>query len=153
MSKLLAVSLLLLTLVACASGNTTAEDNSRVDVEIAQISDVPPAARFEQGPISLQFALRATNNDAAPVTLKRVTIASQSEGAYHVGPYSTPFNVTIATGERQEVTFFAPGQTGQSLVGANGPVTLRVTTEFDSPTGKFQQVMTRVVNPNASVLE
>ena len=46
---------------------------------------------------------------------------------------------------------WAPAQTGLSLVGANGPVTLRVTTDFDSPVGRFQQISTQVVNERTSI--
>ena len=38
-----------------------------------------------------------------------------------------------------------------SLVGANGPVTLRVTAFFDSPEGQFKQVVVQQVNATTGV--
>ena len=54
-------------------------------------------------------------------------------------------------GQFEIVEFWAPARTGLSLVGANGPVTLRVTTEFDSAVGKFQQIVTQVVNDRTAI--
>jgi len=152
MRKVLAASLLLLASAACSSQSANAGANLiKPEVQIVQTSGVPAVARFEQGALRVQYALRVTNPSGEPITLKRVTLQSQSEGAYHVGPASQAYDVIIAPGGYQEVQMSADAQTGQSLVGANGPVMLRVTTEFDSPVGKFQQITNSVVNATASI--
>jgi len=128
-----------------------AANSIKPEVQIVQTSGVPSVARYEQGALRVQYAIRVTNPSAEPITLKRITIASQSEGAYHVGPASQSYDVAIAPGGREEVQMSADAVTGQSLVGANGPVMLRVTTEFSSAAGKFQQITNSVVNANASI--
>jgi hypothetical protein len=152
MRKVLAASLLLLASAACSSqGGNTAASSIKPEVQIVQTSGVPSVARFEQGALRVQYALRVSNPSAEPITLKRVTLVSQSEGAYHVGPVSQAYDVTIAPGAHEEVQMSADATTGQSIVGANGPVMLRVTTEFNSAAGKFQQITNSVVNANASI--
>lgn len=162
MRTLLALSLVLLG--ACASGTNTTDATTNTSdreassgansveptIEIVQTSGVPPAARHVRGGISVQYALRVGNPGAEAITLKRVSVQTVTDGAYIVR-HSLPFDVAIAASEREIVRFWAPAQTGNSVVGANGPVTLRVTCEFDGPGGRFQEVVTRVVNASASV--
>jgi hypothetical protein len=95
--------------------------------------------------------MRVENRAADGITLRQVTVQSVSRGAYDVAPTSKPFNADIAPGQRQEVEFWVAAQPTGSIVGANGPVTLRVTCQFDSPTGKFQQVVMQRVNERASI--
>ena len=152
MRKLIAASLLLVVTAACASQR----DNATVqlpkpDIDLVQTSGVPAAARQVQGGLNIRYAARIANRAAEPITLKRITVQSMTEGAYHVGPHSVPFDVEIGPDNYHDIDFWAPARTGQSLVGANGPVMLRVTVEFDSPHGKFQEVLTRVVNERTSV--
>lgn len=116
-----------------------------------QTSGVPAAARRMQGGLNIHYAARIANRAGESITLKRITVQSMTEGAYHVGPHSVPFDVEIGPDNYHDIEFWAPATTGQSLVGANGPVMLRVVAEFDSAVGKFQEVLTRVVNERASV--
>jgi hypothetical protein len=151
MRKLIAASSLLLVFAACASqrDNATAQ-LAKPQIDLVQTSGVPTAARHVQGGMNIHYAARIANRAAEPITLKRITVQSMSEGAYNVGPHSVPFNVEIGPDNYHDVEFWAPARTGQSIVGADGPVMLRVTAEFDSPVGKFQEVLTRVVNERAS---
>jgi len=101
--------------------------------------------------MSVRFAVRVENPSKEQIRLRRVTIESLTEGAYHIAPYSQPFNVLVAAARHEEVQFWAPARTGLSVVGANGPVTLRVVCDFDDHKGeKIHQVVTRVVNRHAS---
>lgn len=151
MRKLIAVSSLFIVFAACASqrDNTTAQ-LTKPQIDLVQTSGVPAVARHVQGAMNIHYAARIENRANAPITLKRLTIQSLSEGAYIVGPHSVGFNVEIAPDNYHDVEFWAPARSGQSIVGADGPVMLRLTAEFDSPQGKFQQVSTRVVNERAS---
>jgi hypothetical protein len=168
MRKLLALSLVLIG--ACASSSTgtktaaTASDSSnshakhhtgelRPQVDIVQTSGLAVAARYMDGAFSVRYALRVVNPSPAEITLRRVTVSSVTGGAYNVAPFSMPFEVAVASTQQQDVQFWAPAETSPySVVGANGPVTLRVICEFDSAVdGRFQQVITRVVNSRASV--
>ncbi|HYI09220.1 MAG TPA: hypothetical protein VEK57_09115 [Thermoanaerobaculia bacterium] len=153
MCKRTAVSLLLLTLIltltACASSSDSSA-SGRAGIQIVQTSGVPTVARNVQGPLQVAYAIRVSNLGSEAITLKRVALQSQSEGAYHISQ-ALPFDVLIPAGAAEDVAFQGQAQTGMSLVGANGPVTLRVTAEFDSPTGKFREIATRVVNDRTSV--
>ncbi|HEY8712604.1 MAG TPA: hypothetical protein VIM68_07005, partial [Thermoanaerobaculia bacterium] len=87
-----------------------------------------------------------------PITLKQVNVVSIGYGAYDVPSTSRPFKALIQADQTQVVDFWVPANIqNTSLVGANGPVTLRVTAFFDSPDGQFQQVVVQQVNPSAGV--
>lgn len=148
MRQFLAASLLLLA--ACGTGRGNAK-HIEPQIQIVQTSSVPQVARHESGPLNVRYTVRVTNPSAESITLKRITVQSMSEGAYHVGPYGTPYNVVIAPEQHQDVEISAPARTGLSLVGANGPVSLRVTAEFDSSFGTFQHIVTRVVNDRTAI--
>jgi hypothetical protein len=152
MRKLIAVSVVLL-LAACSTTTTgsSALNIAKPEIEIAQTSSVPVAARDVQGGLSVRFALRLSNRADQEITLRRVTLNSVGEGAYKLPPTSKPFKVLIPPGGREVVEMWVGSQTGLSVVGANGPVTLRVVCEFESAGGRFQEVATRVVNPNPSI--
>lgn len=151
MRKLIFASLAALTL-ACASGGSSTDANvTRPDVQIAQLNGLPAAARNITGGVSINYAVRVRNHADQPITLKRVSVQSMNEGAYNVAPTSRPFDVRINPEQFQDVEFWVPAQTGRSLVGGNGPVTLRVTCEFDSAAGRFQEIVVRTVNDRASI--
>jgi hypothetical protein len=156
-------SLIALSLVlagACASGNgTNATNNNQTaanatspapEVQIMQVGGVPPAARHVTGGVSVQYAVEVANPSSEGITLKRISVQSVSDGAYSVR-HSQPFDKLIPASERHVVEFFAPAYaSGNSVVGANGPVTVRVIAEFVGPRGGFQQVVTQVVNSGSS---
>lgn len=150
MHKLIAGTLSLLLLTACMTTGSAALDVVKPEIEIAQTSSVPLAARDVEGGLNVSFALRVSNRDDQPITLRRVSLNSVGQGAYLISA-SKPFEVQIASGAREVVEMWGSGRTGLSVTGANGPVTLRVVCEFDTPDGRFQEVVTRVVNPNTSV--
>ena len=156
---LIALSLVLVG--ACASGGgTNATSNNKTaanatspapEVQIMQVGGVPPAARHVRGGVSVQYAVEVSNPSSEAITLKRINVQSVSEGAYNVR-HSQPFDKLIPASERHVVEFFAPAYaSGNSVVGANGPVTLRVIAEFDGPRGGFQEVVTQVVNTGTGV--
>lgn len=152
MRKLLALSLLLAG--ACASGTSTTSQSSgatsvQPQVQIMQIGGVPPAARNVRGPVSVQYAVEIGNPSTEAITLKRINVQSVTDGGAYTVRYSQPFDEQIPAGDRQVVKFFASANaTGLSVSGANGPVSLRVTAEFEGSHGGFQQVVTQVVNTN-----
>ncbi|MFP5245538.1 MAG: hypothetical protein ACLGH0_02505 [Thermoanaerobaculia bacterium] len=154
MRKIAASLSLLLVTAACASQSaSTGSDNvnlSKPEIRIVQTSSVPGAARFSQGPLQVRYTVRVDNTSGEPITLKRITVQSQSEGAYHIQA-TLPYDVVVAPGGTQDVEFWGNARTGQSLVGANGPVMVRVTAEFDSAVGKFQHIVNRVVNERTSI--
>jgi hypothetical protein len=159
MRTLLALSLVLLGACASSNGNATTASakntkaGMKPQIDIVQTSGLAIAARHMDGAFSVRYAVRVMNPSADLITLRRVTVQSVTQGAYSVGPFSMPFDLAVAATQHQDVQFWAPAETGYySVVGANGPVTLRVVCEFDSQKdGRFQEIVMRVVNPRASV--
>jgi len=120
-------------------------------LEIRQISGVPSAARHVEGGLPVQYAFLVQNRASQPITLKRVNLVSMGYGAYDVSA-SMPFKTIVQPGQTETVQFWAPANVSNtSLVGANGPVTLRVTAQFDSPLGQFQEVVVQQVNATNGV--
>ena len=73
-------------------------------------------------------------------------------GAYDVPSTSRPFKAVIQSDQTQVVDFWVPANIkNTSLIGANGPVTLRITASFDSPDGQFQQTVVQQVNSSTGV--
>ena len=157
MKSIVAVTALLV-LLSCASmqsdsGKGAAKVNiPKPDMQIQQLSSVPVAARHIEGGLPIQYALAVQNHAGGPITLKQVNVVSIGYGAYDVPSTSRPFKALIQADQTQVVDFWVPANIqNTSLVGANGPVTLRVTAFFDSPDGQFQQVVVQQVNPSAGV--
>ena len=152
MRKLIAASFFVLAAAACTSAGSKAYGVSKPDIRITQVSGVPVAARHVEGGITVQYALRVGNNAKTPITLRRVTLQTVTDGAYYVNSNSTPFDTAIPAGESREVKFWVPATAGVSIVGANGPVTLRLQCEFASEGGQFQEIVIRNVNTGTSIV-
>ena len=77
---------------------------------------------------------------------------SMGYGAYDVPSVSRPFKTLVQPDHTEVVDFWVPANIQySSMVGANGPVTLRVVAQFDSPVGQFQQIVVQQVNATAGV--
>jgi hypothetical protein len=95
----------------------------------------------DTGPVSAQFAVEVKNKLAEPLSLRRVAVQSIGGGAYTLPSYSQAFNETIAPGETKRISFWAPAFVSVNTVaGANGPVTLRASLDFEAGGKKFQKV-------------
>lgn len=138
-----------LFLACCASSNNAKSPVPQPDVRIVQLNGVPLAARHVSGAVSVQYGVRVRNNALQPITLKQITALSLGEGAYTLPSTSRPFNVTIAPGQLGDVQFFAPATANDTIAGANGPVTLRLTLQFDSAVGAFQSIVVQQVHEDA----
>ena len=121
-------------------------------MQIQQLSSVPVAAQHIEGGLPIQYALAVQNHAGGPITLKQITIVSMGYGAYDVPSTSRPFKAVIQPDQTQIVDFWVPANIKTtSLVGANGPVTLRVMATFDSPDGQFQHIVVQQVNATTGV--
>ena len=151
-SPLVAVVVLFLTVSCSSMSSDSGLGRAKVDVvspdiDIAQTSTVPMVARHVQGGIPIHYAMRVSNRAAETITLKSVTVQSLGTGAYDVEPTSRPFTTKIQPDQYQVVQFWVPANVStMTVMGANGPVTLRATLQFDSPVGQFQEVVIRQVN-------
>ena len=141
MKRLVAV-LALLLIAGCASQRTAIADP---EITIAQLSSTPTIAEHVTGGMPVHFRLTVTNTAQFPITLKRSELQSIGTGGYDVAPAAHPFNLVIAPGATESVEFWVPANASTSVAGANGAVALRVTTEYDSPSGGFQSVQVRQV--------
>lgn len=137
--------------VACASSTDPDRDGSvnaervalsKPTIAIAQLTSVGAAAEKKlTGGLPVQYQIRVTNNSDATIKLKRIHLQTLGSGAYEVRPTSNPFDVAIEPKQSQDVKMWAPGYIPYSSVaGANGPVTLRATLDFESAKGKFQEI-------------
>lgn len=144
--------LLILLLAACASapggGDAAgrADDGTAPQVLITQISNVAAAARHQTGPVPVQYRITVTNRGAEPITLIRASIQSIGQGAYNVSQ-SASFNARIEPAESTNVEMWAPANVADpTILGANGPVTVRGTLQFEGANGKFQTIVTQQVS-------
>ncbi len=121
------------------------------EIRIVQTSGIPSAARGVVGAIPVRYAVRVTNRAAESITLRRITAQSIGSGAYDLRATSMPFNQEIAPATHREVEFWASASiTDPSILGANGPVTLRLIVHFESPKGEFDDVVVQQVNASGS---
>ena len=138
--------------VSASTRSDSGLGNAKVDVikpqiEIAQISSIPHAARHVTGGIPVHYSMRVANRSAEQITLKSVSLQSVGMGAYDIATTSRPFSTLIAPDQFETVKFWVPANiSSTTIVGANGPVTLRATLYFDSPVGQVQEVVIQQVN-------
>jgi hypothetical protein len=146
--KKLAVSFALLLVAAACSTNTAGSKIPEPEVTLEQTSSVPGAAEYVTGGMPVNLRMGVTNRAAVSITLKRVDVTSVGEtGGYVVPQTSRPFNVVIAPGGSDSVGFtVAAVAQGMNITGANEPVTIRVTSIFDSPEGTLQTIVIRQVS-------
>lgn len=139
-------AVLALLLAACASARPPVAEP---EIVIEQLSRVVPAAEHGIGPVTLQYRVTIHNVADKPITLKHIDLGTVGEGAYTLPSSSRTFDLLIGPGQTQSVTFYLTGSvTDPTIIGANGPVTLRAVVGFDSPVGSFQTVHTQQVHEN-----
>jgi len=134
-----------LFLAACGSIGAKAPV-TEPEILVEQLSTVAPAAIRISGNISLQYRVTIHNVSDTPLTLTRVDLNSIGAGAYTLNATSRSFNLPIAPGATQSVEFWTSGTVDPTILGADGPVTLRAVAGFDSAKGSFQSVVTQQVH-------
>jgi hypothetical protein len=146
-SAALHLPLLVALLAACSHTNNAHVAIPEPDVHVLQTSRVAEAARHMSGGIPMRFFVQVKNVADFEITLQRIDLQSMGYGGYDISQTSRAFGERIAPGATKEVEFWAAATVSQpSLVGANGPVTLRVISQFDSPSGAFQKTFVQQVN-------
>jgi hypothetical protein len=145
--KKLAVIAALLLVAGCAMNNNASKVPDP-EVKLDQTSTVPGAAEHVIGAIPVSFRMQVTNRAAIPITLKRVEVTSVGEaGGYQVPQSQVPFNVTLTPGASESVNFtISAVNTGMNVTGVNEPVTIRVTSVYDSAEGTLQNTVIRQVS-------
>ena len=151
----LSLSFAALLLGACASSKSDSGlGKAKVklaepEILLQQISTVPSAARHVEGGIPVKYRLRVANRAGEPITLKRDDVVSLGSGAYRLPTATRPFQSVIPPDHYEVVEFWAPAYVDDTtILGANGPVTLRLTAHFDSPVGQFDHIVVQQVHEN-----
>jgi hypothetical protein len=143
-----AIVLVLASLViGCSSGGSAGKVNLLPpEYQVRQISGQAHVARHVSGGMPVQFAMDFRNPSGETIVLERIQVESMGSGAYSVEPVSRPFDTNIAPNQVITVNFWAPAIAGSTILGANGPVTLRTTAYFSSAFGKFREIYIQQVN-------
>jgi hypothetical protein len=144
----LAAAFAVLLVVACASNHSAGNKIPDPEVKLDQTSTMPGAAEYVTGGIPVSFRMSVTNRAAIPITLRRVEVTSIGEaGGYMLQQTSVSFNVTLQPGASDAVNFTVSAvNAGYNVTGSNEPVTIRVTSVYDTPEGALQNVVIRQVS-------
>ena len=139
---------LALLLVSCSSSGPAARQApNEPEINLTQISNVAEAARNITGGISVEFRVSVTNQGRDPITVTRVGVQSMGAGAYTLPPASTPYNETVHAGETRNLDLWAPATIyDPTILGANGPVTIRAIVYYTTPSGPTQSIVVRQVH-------
>jgi hypothetical protein len=138
---------LLLTIGCATSDDSISATSSPAspndpEVTLVQLSHVAAGTEYDAGPVSAHFRVDVRNPAETPIHLDRVSVQSIGGGAYDLPAYSQGFDVTIAPKESRSVDFWARANVANPTVsGANGPVTIRATIEFNASGAKFQKIV------------
>lgn len=146
--KRIAFCVLLLAVVACSSSSQNSPVTPLPAVEIVQLYG-PADLNYSRGisSVEAQYGLEITNPSSDPITLKHVTLESVGGSSIRMRREDRAFNNEIP-----------PGQTGQAVVNARvyfqsdrsgsptrEPITMRATLSFDSPKGKFNRIVQKMI--------
>jgi len=94
----------------------------------------------------VQYRVDVENRAPSAITIKRIDVVSVGAGAYSLRSTSVPFNEPLGPGETKAVQFWAPAYIANStILGANGPVTIRMTVFYDTPSGVQQTIVIQQV--------
>jgi hypothetical protein len=142
-------ALMVIAFVACATDNTGKIPDP--DFALVQLTQMPEVARNVTGGFPVQYRLHVENHASIPITLKRVNVQSVGLGAYDVPSTTRPFDLAVPPEKSVAVDFFIPVIITQpTILGANGPVTLRGVVTFDSEWGAFQKTFLLQANEHGS---
>jgi hypothetical protein len=98
------------------------------------------------GGLPVQYRVNVENRANTPITIKRIDVVSIGAGAYNLRSTSAPFNERLNPGESRPVEFWAAASIDDpTILGANGPVTLRLTLHYDTPAGTQQTIVVQQV--------
>jgi hypothetical protein len=136
-------------LIGCASAAPHGQTAplTEPEIHISQLSNVSDVARHIVGNISVQYRVEVANRANQPITLKRIDLVSLGAGAYTLRPTSYPFEAQLKPGQATALQFWVPAFIDDpTIIGANGPVTLRVTVQYNTPTGGSQATVVQQVH-------
>ncbi|HYO78239.1 MAG TPA: hypothetical protein VE010_17395 [Thermoanaerobaculia bacterium] len=152
MRNLIVIAACLATL-SCSSGGATGSTGADAGLNRAALMIVqlePPRSMTRAGEeIEVRYGVRATNNTAEEITLRRLILApSGSGGPYVVQRQQYFFTHAIPAHSIHEFEFWAKAVTtgNPQSIDARAPVTVRATAHFESAGGPFRKTITQHVN-------
>jgi hypothetical protein len=122
------------------------------ELAIRQLGGAGVAASQVTGPTPVNFRIQVYNPSSEDIELQRVELQTVGYGAYTISNASRPFDKPIPSNKTIEVDTWISAYANDTIIGVNGPATLRVTAYFKSPFGAFKQVYTKEVNRDLSPL-
>lgn len=153
MRNLIVIAACLATLSCSSSGGATGGTTDGTGVNRAGLMIVqlePPRSMTRQGEeIEVRYGVRATNNTAEEITLRRLILdPSGSGGPYVVQRQQYFFTHVIPAHSIHEFEFWAKAITtgNAQSIDARAPVTVRATAHFESASGPFRKTITQHVN-------
>jgi hypothetical protein len=141
---------------ACASSPAAApaakSNEPQPEIQLTQLSNVADAARHMTGGVSVQYRVTIHNTRSETIKVRRVDMQSVGMGAYTLPSFSRAFDDTLGPNETKSVDVWGAANIDDvTIVGANGPVTIRTIVRFEDATGRsFQSVVVQQVQSNPS---
>ena len=123
-------ALFALLLIGCASQQSKGPD---VKVGVNQIGT--SADMNVAGPITVQFEVVVANNTSEAVTLRRLDLATQGQGAYALRS-SNPVNLVVGANSSASTLLYIWGRARGGYLGASEPVTIQGTAVFEDAAAK-----------------
>jgi hypothetical protein len=112
------------------------------ELAIVQTGGLPGYANTG-GPLTVEYEIHVYNPSSEAITLTRVNLQSISPvTSYSLRNESRPFDVTIAPGTTEVVTYRALVNTRGGMIGSQTPVNLKGVAYFDSEAGAFVKAFT-----------
>ncbi len=138
----------LLILSACSSAITSADGVGLIppELKIRQLGGPGVLANQLGGPTPVNFEIQVYNPSGETIELERIDLQTLGIGAYTISNASRPFDKPIPSDKTITVTTWVGAIAGDTIIGVNGPATLRITAYFSSEFGKFKQIYTQNVN-------
>jgi hypothetical protein len=139
------------TLGLIVAGCASVSDNLKAEIippelDLFQDSEIGGAAVHVSGGIPVKYRVSIKNPSSETITLYQLALQSIGEGAYTLEPTQRPFKTAILPNHEETVELWAPALASDSILGVNGPVTIRAVAFFHTDLGSFQQVYIRQVN-------
>ncbi|HYC61614.1 MAG TPA: hypothetical protein VEK79_18810 [Thermoanaerobaculia bacterium] len=110
-------------------------------VDIVQLVG-PQQLNWESGQIEMKYALRVTNPGAVAITLRQIQIQTVGTAGSYVLPHSSYFfRESVAAGTERSIVFHAKALSDgdRYRIDAESPVSVRVISYFEAPTGNFRK--------------
>ena len=135
-----------LVALAAACSSSSNVDIIKPEIQLVQLY-APTDIGYARGQNTsmAEFGFQITNRAGEPITLRRISIQSVGEGGYELRPEDKTYERRIGSGEVAQETIQARAyfRTNSAGSASTEPVLLRATLYFDSPQGKFRQIVLR----------